>query len=95
MNCYFCMFICIILFVFVCLVCNYYVCKLLILFYPIHHDSYPLSNLPLPGNTPLQYRASIGEINLPHSQSTAGDSLNDDIKKPRWVKIFFLFRLNK
>lgn len=51
--------------------------------------SYPLSNLPLPGNTPIEHRTpKLGFTQGFHPHSALPDGTVDE-KKPRWVRRTF------
>lgn len=50
--------------------------------------SYPLNNLPLTGNTPIEHRTlKVGYAVPDGSHVPAQDGSYDDQKRPRWVSI--------
>lgn len=55
--------------------------------------SYPLVNLPLPGNAPLQYETAIDNYTIPlglaQLESADRKVADTDPKRPRWVCIMY------
>ena len=51
--------------------------------------SYPLINMPLPGNTPLQFVTPVDGYKIPPSLSLTDvqESTDGDVKIPRWVRL--------
>jgi hypothetical protein len=48
--------------------------------------SYPLLNVPLPGNAPLEYNTYKGNYSMPsRAYNSPADETSDDLIRPRWV----------
>ncbi len=52
--------------------------------------SYPLLNLPLPHNAPLEHTVPMQEYEIPQPLPTADaeTEVQDDPKRPRWVTLY-------
>ena len=71
-----------------------------ILFQPLFPRSYPLFNMPLPGNVPAQHRERLTDYRVPSGESaetpTPQASKNrrpSDLLKPPWVNAISYFNV--